>query len=174
KQSRIRLITDSGLCPSVRALRGGAQNRELAHRIDALLSLLEKREDLDPSGVTTQLLALKRSLAIDWEDGYLAKGEVHGSSAPFWRSRGALLEGIGFHFDGSEAFSHKTAPILSEGDLLVTTGLDGVFPPGLPVGTVVHIDPQPPSSPAYSIEVRPLVTCLNDLQNLFILPPLSE
>ncbi|MBX7067132.1 MAG: hypothetical protein K1X28_07865 [Parachlamydiales bacterium] len=172
KQSRIRLITDSGLCPSVRVLRGGSQNRELAHRIDSLLNLLEKKDDLE--SLKAQLLSLKQSIGTDWEDGYMAKGEVHGSSTPFWRSRGSLLEGIGFNFDFPDSIGNKKAPLLKEGDLLVTTGLDGVFPPGLSVATVVKIHPQKAGDTVYNIDARPIITNLNDLQTLFILPPISE
>lgn len=174
KQSRVRLITDSGLSPSVRVLRGGSQNRELAHRIDALLKLLEKRDDLDKDNAFQQLTLLKQSLGTDWEDGYLAKGEVHGSSTPFWRSRGSLLEGIGFNFDFPDSQGSKKAPLLKEGDLLVTTGLDGVFPSGLPVGTVLKLHPQQAGDPAFAIDVRPIIANLNDLQTLFILPPISD
>src|SRR5258708_1966782 len=46
KQSRIRLITDSGLSPSVRAVRGAIQNRELAALLQTVLSRVETREDL--------------------------------------------------------------------------------------------------------------------------------
>ena len=173
KQARIRLITDSGLSPSVRVCRGGTQNRELAHRIQALLNQLEKRSELAP--LVLQLQKLKEESG-PWEDGYLAKGEVHGSSAPFWRSRSPMLKGIGFNFDypDKEGFSQKGAPILKEGDLLVTSGLDGVFPAGLRVGTVTGIDPLQEGGYAYDIQVRPAVTHLNDLQTVFILPPQRE
>lgn len=175
KQSRIRLITDSGLCPSVRVCRGPVQNRELIHHIDALIKLLEHRSDIEKEGAMAQLQTLKKSLGTDWEDGYLAKGEVHGSSTPFWRSRAPMLKGIGFNFDfPEEAAGSKTVPILKEGDLLVTTGLDGVFPPGFSVGTVTHVTPRQAGDPTYEIDVRPIVTHLNDLRTLFILPPVSD
>lgn len=212
KQSRVRLITDSGLCPSVRVCRGFTQNRELIHQLDFLHKILEKREDLEKEELISQILALKKKLKIEWEDGYLAKGELHGSSAPFWRSRSPMLKGIGFNFDfpdrpfeslfsekggpsrsikppfqsSSERFSpslnhkevtepssqgDKSPPILKEGDLLVTTGLDGVFPPGLFVGTVAKVYPRPRGAFSYEIEVRPTVSHLNDLQTLFVMPP---
>jgi len=182
KQARIRLITDSGLSPSVRACRGATQNRELAHQFQALLHQLEKRNDLfstdaEKKQFLAQLHQLKERNGSWWEDGYLAKGEVHGSSAPFWRSRGPILKGIGFNFDYPEdSTSHLKAgvPILKEGDLLVTSGLDGVFPPGLRVGIVAQIEPLKEGSYAYEIEVRPAVSHLNDLQTVFILPSWSE
>ena len=176
KQSRIRLITDSGLSPSVRVCRGGLQNRELLHQIDSLFKLIEKRDDFEKELLVKQLRELKDRIGSDWEDGYLAKGEVHGSSAPFWRSRGPILQGIGFNFDFPDEFSQnsKSAPILKEGDLLVTTGLDGVFPPGISVGTVLKIKERQMGSSCYEIDVRPMVSNLNDLQSLFIIPPVGE
>ena len=148
-QSRVRLITDSGLSPSVRTIRGSPLN----------------------------------------EDGYLAKGEVHGSSVPFWRSRSPILKGIGFNYDypdeegpsrdlktGHVVGTSKGAavPILKEGDLLVTSGLDGVFPPGLKVGVVSWVNSLKEGSYAYEIEAHPAAGNLNDLQTLFILPALSS
>lgn len=172
-QSRIRLITDSGLCPSVRVCRGSFQNRELARSVDTLLKLLGKREDQTPLIQTLQ--TFKQSLKMDGEDGYLAKGEVHGSSSSFWRSRSPILKGIGFNYDSDPAHPVTvSASILKEGDLLVTTGLDGVFPPDIAVATVSHVKPKQPSSYAYEIEAIPLASNMNDLQTLFILPPISE
>ncbi|MGB7978154.1 MAG: rod shape-determining protein MreC [Chlamydiales bacterium] len=180
RQSRIRLITDSGLSPSVRVNRGGLQNRELASRIDALLKLIEKRGELfdtpqEKDRFLEQLDFLKKRAGADWEEGYLAKGEVHGSSAPFWRSRSPLLRGVGFHFDDpNEDWKGRSAPILKEGDLLVTSGLDGVFPQGIQVGIVSKVKPEKEGAYAYEIEVRPSANNLNDLQTVIILPPISE
>jgi rod shape-determining protein MreC len=171
KQSRIRLITDSALIPSVRVSRGLLQNRELAHQLQALGSLIEKREDLfattaDKEQFSRELRQLKEKSGKEWQDGYLARGEVYGSSFPFWRSRSINLKGIGFHFDGTNG--------LKEGDLLVTSGLDGVFPPNLRVGNVLKVEPMKEGGYAYDIEVRPSVHNLNDLQTVFILPAMGE
>jgi len=184
KQARIRLITDSGLSPAVQICRGAAQNRELAHQLQALLHQLKNRDDLFSTEVEkeaffAQLHHLQERSGVKWEDGYLAKGEVHGSSAPFWRSRGPLLKGIGFHFDypdkrGTLPDSRGELPLLKEGDLLVTSGLDGVFPRGLRVGTVTWVEALKEGSYAYEIEVRPSVNHLNDLHTVFILSSLSE
>jgi cell shape-determining protein MreC len=134
KQARVRLITDSGLSPAVRAVR-----------------------------------------ETNGEDGYLAKGEIHGSSAPFWRARSPILKGVGFNYDyadeeGPARDLKNPLPLLKEGDTLLTSGLDGVFPPGLRVGSVSWIAPLQEGSFAYEIEVRPAASHLNDLQAVFILP----
>ncbi len=177
KQARVRLITDSGLSPAVRVCRGASQGRELARQIQALLNLIEKREDAKE--LTLQLKSLKEKAAHDWEDGYLAKGEVQGSSAPFWRSRGPTLKGIGFNFDypdeeGPARDLKGGVPIIKEGDMLVTSGLDGVFPNGLRVGTVLSVAELKEGAYSYDIEVRPAANNLNDLQSLFILPAIGE
>jgi rod shape-determining protein MreC len=182
KQSRIRLITDSGLAPAVRVNRGATQNRELARQLHVLLQQLEKRDDLfssqeEKEKLFASLNNLREKNGVCWEDGYLAKGEVHGSSAPFWRSRSPVLKGIGFHFDylDKERISPDAKiPILKEGDLLVTSGLDGIFPPGFPVGFVSSVDPIKEGGYFYNIEVKPAVNNLNDLRTVFILPSLSE
>ncbi len=178
--SRVRLITDSGLSPSVRVCRGKMQNRELVHQIDSLSKWIEKRDDLFADGEKEALFShlekLKANCQANWEDGYLAKGELKGSSSPFWRSRSPMLKGIGFNYDYLDSFSEKSPkiPILKEGDLLVTSGLDGVFPPGLPVGIVAEVDPQPVGAYCYEIDVKPTASRLNDLQTLFIIPPMEE
>lgn len=171
RQSRVRLITDSGLSPSVRAVRGAAQNREIASLAGSLLDCLDEKSPL-----ANQLKELKGNLGDAWEEGYLAKGELQGSSAPFWRSRSPSLKGIGFNFDYADEEGSGPAgiPIIKEGDLLVTSGLDGVFPPDLVVARVSKIFPFKPGGYAYEIEARPAAAHLNDLDALFILPPQSD
>lgn len=45
---------------------------------------------------------------------------------------------------------------LREGDALVTSGLDGIFPPGLPVGSVARIEPTGSSATSARVLVRPI------------------
>lgn len=138
KQSRVRLITDASLCPSVRAARGFFKNDE--------------------------------------EGALLAKGELHGSGGPLWRARSSRLKGVGFNFDfpDEEGGPPIGVDLLKEGDLLVTTGFDGVFPPDLVVGTISHIDPMLPGAFTYDIDVSPSASDLNHLKTLYVLPPRSE
>ncbi|OGN64253.1 MAG: hypothetical protein A3E80_01110 [Chlamydiae bacterium RIFCSPHIGHO2_12_FULL_49_9] len=181
-QSRVRLITDSGLAPAVRAVRGASQNRELAQQLQGFLQRVEKRDDLfssqnDKERLVASLRAVQEKIGTHWEDGYLAKGELHGSSAPFWRSRMPMLQGVGFNFDYPDdegsLVKAGAVPILKEGDLLVTSGLDGVFPAGLLVGVVAWMGSVKEGAYAYEIKARPCASNLNDLQTLFVLPPVS-
>lgn len=45
---------------------------------------------------------------------------------------------------------------LVEGDAIVTSGLDGVYPPGLPVGTVLRVEPTGSSASLSRVLVRPV------------------
>lgn len=181
RQSRVRLITDSGLTPAVRAARGDAQNMEITYLIDALFVRLEgKPECLE------ELHHLKKKLKQEAMDAYLAKGELRGSGAPFWRSR-PILKGIGFNCDYPDAEgpardlrtgrpltgSDKPLPLIQKGDHLITSGLDGVFPPGLSVAIVRSVSPLKEGSFAYEIEAIPTANSLNDLRVVFVLPSLS-
>jgi cell shape-determining protein MreC len=141
-QSRVRLITDSALTPSVRA------TREMLH---------------------------------------LAKGELYGSSKPLWRSHGTVLKGVGFNYDfpdekgpsrdlrTGKPMNQKGAsvPLIMVNDVLVTTGMDGVFPPDLSVATVTKIAPLKEGDFAYEIEAIPTAPDLDNLSLLFVLPPIK-
>jgi rod shape-determining protein MreC len=132
RQSRIRLITDTNLVPSVRAAR----------------------------------------------DQMLAKGELRGGGAPLWRSRGQVLKGVGFNYDyadeeGGARDLRSKEPLLKSGDLLVTTGLDGIFPPGFEVAVVTYIAPLKEGASAYECEAKSVAGNLDELTHVTILPPLE-
>jgi rod shape-determining protein MreC len=129
--SRVRLITDSELISSVRAVRG---------------------------------------------EKYLAKGELRGSSSCLWRTLSPSLKGVGFNLafaDEEKTVSPETI-LLQEGDALVTTGFDGVFPPDLPVGIVTKVFPSSFGVHLYDIDVQLLAQNLWELGSVFVLPPRGE
>jgi rod shape-determining protein MreC len=194
RESCVRLITDPLLKPSVRAMRGFAQNRVLLEHLEPLLRHLKGREDLplteeERGVVATKLEQLQESLSHESEGRYLAKGVLQGGGAPLWRTIHQRLQGIGFNYDvpdeegpARELVTGKPIgvgsdlsplPIILLHDLLVTTGLDGVFPPGLRVAEVSKIYPLREGAYTYEIEAIPLVSNLNTLHTVFIIPPLS-
>lgn len=109
----------------------------------------------------------------------LAKGEIHGSDMACYSRGSTLLKGQGFNYD----FADREGPaidlrsrdpyIIKVGDTLITTGLDGLFPAGIPVATVKDVAPLKEGDYAYSLIADPLSTCDN-LHTVFILPPLSS
>lgn len=150
RQSRVRLITDCGLNPSLRVKRG------------------------------TRLLA---------------KGEMRGESQPLWRSHRSMLKGVGFNYSfpdeegpardlrsgelldmDRQGGEQKSAaiPLIQVGDLLVTTGMDGIFPPGLKAGVVKKIFPLKEGDSAYDLEAECSAGDLNALSLVFVLPPINE
>jgi len=189
-RSKIRLITDSKLVPSVRAVRGSEQNQFVADRIKALIHMLETREELflskqEAGELFTQLQKVSSRTGYFSEDLYLAKGEIFGSSQPLWRGKGQSLRGAGFNYDFADeegpggglrtgTKDGKSPVILEEGDLLVTTGFDGVFLPGFAVATVSRVGSLPEGGSSYEIKAEALVENFNELETVFILPPLTD
>lgn len=169
KQSRVRLISDSGLSPAVRAIRGSLRNEEIISKIDSLIDLIPEKE------LMVQLL-LETKKNLESKEYYLAKGELHGSGSPLWRARSSALKGVGFNFDypDIEGSIPKNVPLLKQGDLLVTTGFDGVFPPDLRVGIVKDVKAPKPGGFSYEIDVHPIIDTMSDLDALFVLPPRGD
>lgn len=187
KQSRVRLITDSGLTPSVRAVRGKIQDGLLLEQLSELEDRLRYRLGTEAKKeVLAHIQAVKDALQHnDDSNWYLAKGELHGSSQPLWRSQGLLLQGSGFNYDFPDEYgpardlttgmvyndsSMEPIPLLQVGDLLVTTGMDGVFPAGLFVATVTKVAPLKEGDYYYDLEAKPTAGNLSELSLVYILP----
>ncbi|MBN1915135.1 MAG: rod shape-determining protein MreC [Parachlamydiales bacterium] len=191
KSSRIRLITDSGLTPSVRVVRGEMQDRILKDHLDKVLDLIYPREDFleeEKQRLSHDIAGIKEKLSSDIRSYYLAKGELCGAVSTAFRKKSYLLKGRGFNYDYADEEggarhlstghpftqnSLSTMPLLIPGDLLVTTGYDAVFPPGLHVGIVTKVDPLQEGEYAYSLEAKPTVASFDSLDVVFILPPLE-
>jgi len=190
-QSRVKLLTDSGLTPSVRVARGQEQANCIAESIDQLLHNIytyhELFEDSDTVGELVEHLEVaNQNLKEEQGTWLLAKGELHGSSHSLWRTNSPILRGIGFNYDfpdkegpardlrsgKPEGYASLPAvPILKVKDLLVTTGMDGVFPPGLHVAEVTKILPLKEGDYYYEIEAKPTAGNLEDLSFVFVIPP---
>jgi cell shape-determining protein MreC len=184
--SRVRLITDSSLAISVRALRGESQNLPLLESIDSLLTGFETRPDLREA-----LAQCKQQLLATRGDQYLAKGELKGGSLPLWRSKKSLLKGVGFNYDFADregpaldlrsgeprgAKGEKSSPLrlIQVGDLLVTTGLDGLFPAGFSVATVASVQTLKEGASSYELQAFPQLKELETLSHVSVLPPYSS
>lgn len=184
KQSRVKLITNSNLTVSVRAMRGKNQYYDLINHLQALTNYQCVQNDQilfeHLTHLKTQILQLPDSL-------YLAKGEVFGVSQPLWRSDSQILLGRGFNCNIEDELSiardlftgmplktttTKAALILPD-DLLITTGFDGVFPPGLIVAKVLQVDPLDEGDYYYSLKAAPLLTNFNSLSCVEVLLPIE-
>lgn len=196
RHSRVRLLTDASLHPSVRAVRGNPQNRVLLEHLYPLLRHMTVRKDLPLSKEETlslgkQLVELQERLTAGEGEGgwYLAKGVLQGSGTPLWKSSNQTLRGIGFNYDFADdkgpardlvsgkpldiKSSAPSLPLLKVHDLLITTGLDGVFPPNLLVAEVSKVFPLREGAYTYEIEATPIVGNLDTLRTLFLIPPIG-
>jgi len=177
QESRVRLITDAALKTAVRAVRGSIQEREIASLTHQLKTKLAAHPTLKSSGVVDTLQKLETQLGVQWKDVFLAKGEVHGSSAPYFRSLKSGLKGVGFNCEFPDkdgpALDLRSGKIVQAGDMLVTSGLDGVFPAGLKVGVVNRVEALQEGAVAYELEAVPAAGNMADLSSVFVLPPLG-
>lgn len=194
-QSKVRLITDRHVAPSVRAVRGEEQTRTLLESIDPLLIALEHQENNPISSddiphLKDELAKLKQQLLGTTGNLYLAKGELHGTSRPLWRARSSTLKGIGFNYDFADlegpardlrsgapygtTHPYTPIPLLQEGDLLITTGFDGIFPPGFHVAIISSISTLKEGATSYEIEAVATAGDLNTLTHVFVLPPVER
>jgi hypothetical protein len=120
---------------------------------------------------------------------YLAKGELNGALTQSYRSSSQILRGTGFNYDFADeegpardlrtgkpiGQSDKSAnpPLIKVNDLLLTTGMDGVFPPHLQVAVVSKIIPLKEGDYTYEIEAKPTAGDLNQLSLVFVIPPIG-
>ena len=152
----------------------------------------KKHHSLSPNDQThlLQLLnQLKQSLQPLRKTWYLAKGELLGSSSPSRLGQNISLKGSGFNYDFADEegdsrdlrngkfLQHpkeQSIQILKVADVLVTTGMDGLFPPGFQVATVTEVGLLKEGDYFYTLEARPIAGPLEELALVFVLPPLNE
>jgi len=189
-RSRVRLITDSSIAPSVRILRGSEQTSVIADQARKLLVMLESYDEISKEhSIKKELDQFLKNLNPVHENFYLAKGEMRGMRGPLFRSRHALLQGVGFNYDfeddegpsrdlrSGRPVHPTTAPetaLVKKGDVLVTTGMDGIFPAGLRVGQVVQVHPLREGASAYELDALPLIGNFDNISFVAVLPPLDS
>lgn len=194
KTSLVRLITDSSLIPSVRIARSETHNYSLQYAISLLKELTESRKDtFEKEEEKAAFLFLLNKISEKFpktDIQFLAKGELQGLKEPIFRGQNLLLKGVGFNYDfqdehgpardlrtglhlaqREERVCEQNVALLKVGDLLVTSGLDGIFPEGLKVATIQEIFPLKEGAFSYELLAKPEAEDLNDLTLVFVLPP---
>ncbi|MDF2576573.1 MAG: hypothetical protein K0S74_57 [Chlamydiales bacterium] len=194
EQSRVRLLHDPQLKIAVRVARGFAKYQLLAQQSYVLaqgLHFLDK-DDISPKlqeQIKIDLKLLQDSLdgSLAKESVQLAKGVLAGSFYPEWRTWKGVLKGYGFNYDFADEegpardlrtgkiIGHTSragnVPLIQKNDLLVTTGMDGIFPAGLAVAYVSHVPLLKEGSYSYEIEAVPVIDQLDEISQVFVLPP---
>lgn len=180
-KSKVRLITDAKLTPSVRCIRGFEQKRMLVNYCRKIKDVLAIDNSTAAQNLALAMTEYVKKYKEPSETKYLAKGYVQGSAAPIWRSRSLVLQGKGFNYDFGD---EENAPIsihteegknlFQPGDFLCTSGMDGVFPPNLLVGVVTHIRSLEEGAVACDLQAEIILPEYNNLQNVTILPPICK
>ncbi|PWU15264.1 MAG: rod shape-determining protein MreC [Chlamydiae bacterium] len=192
-RSRVRLITDNRLTIAVRAARGKQQDHLLLEQLNTLVFSLEKSANSTCSQEMQEAISALTRLKAQFipvdQNMYLAKGELQGTGRPLWRSCGSFLKGTGFNYDFSDeegpardlrsGFTYEKDPrlpsvaLLRVGDLLITTGLDGIFPAGLHVGVVSKVDILQEGQCFYHLEAMATAGSFDELNFVCVLPVLK-
>lgn len=193
-QSRVRLITDNRLKLSVRAARGGEQEALLSAQIENLLQQMNRKKysffsSENQAHLIKFLKELKEGLQPLKKTWYLAKGELSGSPSLYRSDETVHLKGIGFNYDFSDdegesrdlrsgkslLHPHKSSiPILKVDDVLVTTGMDGIFPSGFQAAIVTHVGLLKEGDYFYHLEAEPIAKFVEELTLVFVLPALTS
>lgn len=174
KASSVRLITDSGLTPAVRVARN-SKDLALEHAVEQITYTLENSPNLiENEEERKALLYLLSKLEQEKQPAqYLAKGILQGSGSHL------MLKGIGFNYDYKDQYGPardlrcSTPSLVQAGDLLVTSGMDGVFPEGLKVAYVHSITPLTEGAFAYELLAKPAAPGIQELDYVTILAPLG-
>jgi hypothetical protein len=186
--SQVRLISDTNLRPSVRVLREYPHASDLSSSILHIQEALHKNNNLLPKpelAVTlNKLLDCLYSSLPSTHSERLAKGELQGSLSS---QSASLLKGVGFNYEfddeegerrdlrtGQFNGGEQKKSLLLPGDMLETTGLDGVFPKGLKVARIVQVFPLEEGAVSYSITAESLASSFPDFEYVSILPAQSE
>jgi cell shape-determining protein MreC len=185
--SCMRLLSDPLLRPAVRVQR---MEHEGEKEKAANLLLLELERNPSLMGKESHRIALTKmltSLSTSFAKGsslLLAKGELQGSIDI---KKPLLLRGIGFTYDigdeegpsrdirtGQTERDTRKIALIQPNDILITSGLDGLYPKGLIAAYVKKVLPL--EEGAFSYEITAEIACPSflDLSIVAILPPVPS
>jgi cell shape-determining protein MreC len=64
--------------------------------------------------------------------------------------------------------------LVQKGDILVTTGMDGIFPAGLRTGQVSKVFPLREGASAYDLDAVSLIENFDSISYVTVLPPINS
>lgn len=179
KQSLVRLITDPQCSLAVQVAKEGPQGIQVASK--RLQSLLRNSTQIDDS-LRRALQPLLMQLSHEHQNKVAWRGSLRGAGST--GGGPVCLLGEFYPSESRRPANKEFAPLEVEerelrpaaGALLVTTGLDGIFPAGLKVGYIESLPagdevPSGLLGPAPTFMALPAVESLDDVQWLTILAP---
>lgn len=170
-QSRVRLVTDVRLNPSVRVMNSKSKGTLVNAAGHFLLGHLR---DSFQDETNVQLVSLLENFCLssldarDNDEESYFHGILKGTGTPLWNKHFSCLKGHGLFKNGCEK-----KMILKQGDILETTGFDGIFPPGLPVAEVFEVMPSKEGDYAIELSALPLIKDFDLLKEVIVLPSLN-
>lgn len=188
KASRVRTISDPSFHLAVRVVRGNRDGSRIVAAVHDLQKAVKKDPNLLPkpelaSTLHRLLECIPGSIQAEGELS-LAKGELQGAEHP---SRPEIFRGIGFNYDfsdaegdrrdlrsGQQTLVDQRTLLIRPGDLLKTSGLDGVFPRGLRVATVLTVFPLEEGAISYQILATSEAKEFPNFDHLTIIPAQPE
>lgn len=172
-QSQMRLITDPKLIIAARLAQGKWKDRFLWSQFLALSYHCSLYEEYQHNASLLKKLAREVESTLSVCPSKLtAKGLVKGSSSLLYKGA-CVLEGKEFQCEKADEESPSlslSSLVIQNGDLLVTSGLDGIFPPGLFLGLVSKVNQKDFS---YDLSISSCAGDLSLLEYVTILPPVS-
>ncbi|KAN0027354.1 hypothetical protein ACTFIV_006936 [Dictyostelium citrinum] len=188
-RSRVRLVTDPAVMASIRVIRGNDQRKIILQEVrQALthLALCENQDSPTPSHPFIEQF-LSSFSEVD-HTTYLAKGELKGSYLSKMKTRGTLLKGTGFNYDfpdkegaARELRSGKVKSgdeegicLIQAGDVIITTGMDGLFPAGLNIGVVKEVSALQEGQSFYEAKITSSIPDFDQISFVTVLPSLSK
>jgi rod shape-determining protein MreC len=186
--SRVRLLSDPCVRPAVRVVRENDQARHLASSVQEVQNAVSQKPGLLPkpelSAALCKLLDYLLQALPQGNECRLAKGELQGAEYP---SSPRILRGVGFNYDfddeegskrdlrtGQRSLNDAKILLIKPGDLLETSGLDGIFPRGLRVSTVASVSPLEEGAISYQILAYIDSQDFPNFEHLTILPAQPE
>lgn len=176
KQSRVRLITDVGLTPSVCVATEDMQDIILRSSLTVVVEQLKRKgislnSSQEISLLHSFLSRLEHNIFCKNKKYNLCRGILYGTGSPLWKKHKNLLKGQGFCFQ--ESLQEDNFCLIKENDILVTTGIDGIFPAGLLVAKVTHVFEKKEGFYSYNLEAVPLIENFDDISHVLVLPPVE-
>lgn len=185
KTSLVRLISDSNMSLAVRVARN-MPDTEVTMACQILAKQAERQLPDEEQKAFSYLLSKLAPEPTSCE--FLAKGVLVGHAEPMWRHSNPNLKGYGFTYDFKDAYGPardlrtgepvdpdiefpdaKRSSLLQVGDLLITSGMDGLFPEGLKVATVQAVTPLQEGAYSYELEASATAHDLESLEYVTVL-----
>lgn len=188
--ARLRLVTDTRSKVAVEIKKASALHKEGIGDVSASMKALSMDVSywqflaehglFQDSSRALEIQKLLKDLQKElYSDRALESTSLQGllrGSPNFWRYGQNHLVAEGFYrqIEISETSFKPNSNPIEPGDLLVTSGLDGRYPPGLRVGYVSGVRAQDPANTLFEVEASSALADFSKEKWVWVLPPMMS